>query len=136
MLKILIISHGLLAKGMENTMKLFIGENERFSYISAYIDDVCVKEKIDDYMRTVGVDDHLVICTDIKGGSVNTEMMQYIYRPNTYIISGFNFPLILTLATYGSETINEKEIDKIVNTSKEGLEHIKIEVSDCNIELD
>lgn len=136
MLKVLIISHGLLAKGMESTMKLFIGENERFSYISAYVDDICLQDKVEQFMKSINDNDYLVICTDIKGGSVNTEMIRYIHRPNTYIISGFNFPLILTLATFGKDTIDDNDIDSIVTSSKEGIEHIKLEYNECNIELD
>ncbi len=120
MRKFLIITHGKFAEGISQSLTLFIGENHPFKAISAYVDDIPVNEKIDDFMRTVTDDDQLVILTDIMGGSVNQLMMPYLSRDNTYILSGINFPMLLELACLQDDA-DVDDFRRIVQTGKEAV---------------
>ena len=94
-----IITHGKFAEGIQQSLSIFLGEDHHFDAISAYVnDDLQPKAQIDEYMKTINDSDQLIFLTDIMGGSVNTLVMPYLARPNTYIIAGINFPLLLQLS--------------------------------------
>ena len=99
MRKMCIITHGKFADGIQQSLSIFLGEDHHFDEISAYVnDDIQPKTQIDDYMKRINDDDQLIFLTDIMGGSVNTLVMPYLSRPNTFIIAGINFPLLLQLS--------------------------------------
>lgn len=106
--KFLMISHGQMAIGLQDTLTLFLGDDHPFYAIGAYTcghDDPDLE--ISEFMSTLSDDDCLIICTDIMGGSVNQKMMSYLTRKNTYILSGLNLAMVLQL----SSLINEDKID-------------------------
>lgn len=120
MRKFLIITHGGFAKGIAHSLTLFIGENHPFHAISAYVDDTPVQDEIASFMATVEENDQLVVLTDIMGGSVNQLMMPYLSRPNTYILAGFNFPMLIELSCLPEEA----EIDdfrRIINNGQKAI---------------
>ncbi|MEA5027088.1 hypothetical protein SDC9_97342 [bioreactor metagenome] len=99
MRKICILTHGLFARGIQQSLTIFLGSDHHFDAISAYVDeDLQVKDQIADYLKGVKAEDQLILLTDIMGGSVNTMVMPLLKRPNTYIIAGINFPLLLQLS--------------------------------------
>lgn len=120
MRRFLIITHGEFAKGVAQSLTLFIGESHPFETISAYVDDIPVNEKITAFMQKVHDDDQLVILTDIMGGSVNQLMMPYLSRPNTYLLTGINFPMLLELACL-QEDANIDDFRRIVQTGKDAV---------------
>ncbi len=120
MRKFLIITHGEFAKGIAQSLTLFLGEDHPFHAISAYVDGNTPHNEINAFMNTVSADDELIILTDILGGSVNQLMIPYMQRENTYIIAGFNFPLLLELNYYPEPATKEGLID-LVNNCKESL---------------
>ena len=86
MRKHLLISHGRFALGMEDTLKLFLGDDQPFYTIGAYTEGLeDVDAQINRFMETLNDEDELVVCCDIQGGSVNQKMMAFINRPKTYI---------------------------------------------------
>lgn len=120
MRKFLIITHGSFAKGIAQSLTLFLGENHPFSAISAYVDDTPVQTEIEAFMKEVREEDELVILTDIMGGSVNQLMVPYLSRPNTYLLAGFNFPMLIELACLSDEATIE-DYRRIINKGKEAI---------------
>ena len=122
MRKHLIVTHGTLAEGVKNTLNLFLGNNNNFESICAYIDDVSIDLALDEYINKLDNNDELIIFTDIEGGSVNQIMIKYLIRDNTYIISGFNFPLILQFSVLDDSLfLDEKQIVEIIEESKKSI---------------
>lgn len=108
MRKFLIATHGNFANGIAQSLTMFLGEKQPFSTICAYVDDTSLEDQIVSFMNTVEQDDQLIILTDIMGGSVNQQMIRYLQRPNTFLITGFNFPLLLALSLLPDDvTIDE-----------------------------
>lgn len=108
MRKFLIATHGNFANGICQSLTMFLGEKQPFSTICAYVDDTSLEDQIVSFMNTVEQDDQLIILTDIMGGSVNQQMIRYLQRPNTFLITGFNFPLLLALSLLPDDvTIDE-----------------------------
>lgn len=98
MKQILIASHGHFASGVKSTIDLIFGEREDITAIDCYTDDEQPKDKIETYLGTLKPEDALIICTDIAGGSVNQLMVQYLSRPNTYLIAGVNVAFMVELS--------------------------------------
>ena len=95
MRKLLIVTHGELAKGAGQTLTLFLGKDQPFHTISAYVDETKLKDQLDAFMKTVADDDQLVIFTDIMGGSVNQEMLSFLQRPDTFLFTGTNLAMLI-----------------------------------------
>ena len=120
MRRFLIVTHGGFAEGVKQSLTLFLGENHPFQAISAYMDETPLKDQVETFMRNIDSKDQLIILTDIMGGSVNQEMMIYIERPNTYIFTGFNFPMLIALSCL-PENADIDAFRKIVDEGKEAI---------------
>jgi len=131
MRKILIATHGHLAKGFESAVNLICGEHLGVSYFNAFVDDTNIDDFINNYMNDIGDNDVAVICTDILGGSVNQKFLPYLNRENIYLISGINLPLILELVLY-SEDINVATLNALIEQSKEVL----LLVNECTFQYE
>ena len=120
MRRILLLSHGGLAKGMLNTLSLFAGENKNITAISAYVDGCEPKPALEKFWRSVNEEDQVLIFTDIMGGSVNQLVMPALSRPNTYIFSGMNLPMLIQ-ASCLSEDAEIQDFYQILDTAREGV---------------
>lgn len=101
MKKILLASHGFLAKGLKDTLRIFLGETDDITAVCAYIDDTdnYIKE-IEMFIQQAEENGQYVICTDIYGGSVNQKVIEYLTKSNKKIpvVSGMNLPIVLSIA--------------------------------------
>lgn len=122
----IIMSHGKLVLGLKDTLEMFVGNRKDITYITAYVDDVKLNDMVKPIISKMGYEDELVIITDLLGGSVNNEMMQYLRRPHTHLISGFNYCLILELVTQSSEYLTKEKIEDIVQKSREQMAYVNI----------
>lgn len=122
----IIMPHGKLVLGLKDTLEMFVGNRKDITYITAYVDDVKLNDMVKPIISKMGYEDELVIITDLLGGSVNNEMMQYLRRPHTHLISGFNYCLILELVTQSSEYLTKEKIEDIVQKSREQMAYVNI----------
>ena len=113
MRKIVLLSHGGMAKGLLNTLSIITA-------ISAYVDDCDPKAELERFWTSVNDDDQVVLCTDILGGSVNQLALPYLSRPNTYLFTGMNFPMLLQL-TCLDENATEAEIKALADVGREAV---------------
>ncbi len=119
MRRMCIITHGRFAEGLRNSLEMFLGENQPYYTICAYVDEqIQPQSQIDDFLKTADADDIVVFLTDILGGSVNTAVMQYMQRPNTFVIAGVNFPLALQLAALPEDATAEDYKNTVMNMQK------------------
>ena len=78
MRKIVLLSHGGMAKGLLNTLSIFTANIDPITAISAYVDDCDPKAELERFWTSVNDDDQVVLCTDILGGSVNQLALPYL----------------------------------------------------------
>lgn len=128
MRKFLIISHGAFAQGIQQSLSLFLGANHAFDAISAYLDDTPAQDLIDNYMKAIKDEDELIILSDIAGGSVNQLMLPYLNREHTFIIAGFNFPLLLELSVLPEDMLTKEQLQAIVHKVKDSMQMMDLEV--------
>lgn len=119
-MKILLVSHGEFAHGMCRTARAFLGVDNVY--------DACVTEdggtkalldRVNGFLRAWG-DEQVVICSDLRGGSANQAVLPLVKRPNTYIISGANFALLLQLAVKQKVTV--ELLREMVKEAQDDLE--------------
>lgn len=119
MKKILLASHGYLAQGLENSLRIFIGDSANITTACAYTDEANEYVKIiDKFIYENDDDGQTAIFTDIYGGSVNTQVIETLARFNKNIplIANMNLPLVLSVAI-SPENITQNIVDEFANES-------------------
>lgn len=129
--KIIVASHGYFASGIEDSIKILIGERNNIEFISAYRDSIPDSRVLKDKLRDIlekNKDNTIIMFTDIKGGSITNTAMELLpeYR-NLNIISGSSLALILEyiLSSEDEEELDYKELIKnCIIEAKEGMVYI------------
>ena len=128
MKKILIATHGNLASGAKSTLEFLVGNIVDITCIDAYVDpDENLIDILENYFSKIDADDEVIVFTDIKGGSVNQKIIQYIMKPNIFLITGFNLPILLELAIMDKK-ITVENLEEMIDICKNQLELIKIDM--------
>lgn len=119
----ILISHGYLAKGMADSVKMVLGEREELSYFCAYVDgNNEVRKEISKRIESFGEEAETVILTDIFGGSVNNELLSLMERKNVYLVSGMNLALVMALLVRAEEKgETEAVIEACVEEAKDNM---------------
>ena len=94
-----IASHGGFSKGIYESIKIIIGEQAGVDIITAFIDGKNdIEVLVNGTLEKIPSSDEIIVCTDVFGGSVNTEFMKQLKtRKNLYLITGMNLPLLMQL---------------------------------------
>lgn len=111
MRQFIIASHAHFAAGINESVSLLSGERDNVRTLSMYVDGnndlAAVAAKMLD--ETPEGDD-LIVCTDLFGGSVNNEFTAIVQRrPNTYLVTNMNLPLLIQLL-FADETRDTAEV--------------------------
>jgi mannose/fructose-specific phosphotransferase system component IIA len=120
MRKILLISHGNLAKGAVDTLSIFTGQLDNITAISAYTDECQNPQELVEAFFEEAKDDQVICMSDVVFGSVNQLLIPYLSRENTYIFSGFNLPMLMQLVAL-PEDADEQAIANLEAEGKNGV---------------
>jgi fructoselysine and glucoselysine-specific PTS system IIA component len=122
MRKYLIATHGTFAAGIRSSLNIIIGEMDNVFLIQAYTDEnKSIKEEVDNVLRNVGDEDELIVFTDLMGGSVTNQILQYAQKTNVHIVSGFNLPLLLDILLADTDTPVNEVIETGICNAKEQI---------------
>ena len=98
MRKFLIASHGSFAEGILSSLEIIMGTQENVFLIQAYTgENKSIKEEIITVLEQIATEDELIVFTDLLGGSVTNQILQFALKENVFIVSGFNLPLLLDI---------------------------------------
>lgn len=127
MRKIVIASHGMLAKGIQSTLELFAGKDLDVTYMSAYVDgEEKIETQIATFFSNLADEDQAIIFTDIYGGSVNQKFTLAAQgRPNVALIAGFNLPLIVEIAVSGN-SIKFDDLQKQISGARDAMQLVDL----------
>lgn len=126
-MKILLVSHGDLAAGLCSTARNFFGAENVYSACVTLENGVAdLKKALDSYLEQWG-DEQVVICSDIKSGSANQTAFPYIDRPNTFLVSGMNLPLILQM--HLEDEVTRESLHEMMEQAKEDI----VLINDLNL---
>ncbi|MBM9930454.1 PTS sugar transporter subunit IIA [Pediococcus pentosaceus] len=129
--KIIVASHGRMASGIKNSLEIIYGESKVVESLDCYVeDDFDLNEAISRLLERYK-NYELIIVTDVFGGSVNNEFLKYVGRPNFYLITGLNLPLLIELVN----KIQFLSEEKTTNIVWKALSNTKYSVKFCNDEI-
>lgn len=135
-MKILLVSHAYMAKGVKSSVELILGPQENLFAMAAYVDDEAPFEKEIKNFLEENKNEKLVIISDLLGGSVNNELMKLVDdKENVILIAGMNLILVMSVLLASEDTIDE-EIDQIIENSKEGILRCLASDIEADVELD
>lgn len=87
-------------------------------------------------MEKIPYSDEIIVCTDVFGGSVNTEFMKQLKtRKNLYLITGMNLPLLMQLFLSAEEN-TERMILDIVNSEDTHVKYCNSMIETQDVEDD
>jgi fructoselysine/glucoselysine PTS system EIIA component len=122
MRKYLIATHGTFAKGIHSSLEIIMGTPENVFLLQAYTgENKSIKEELDTVLEKVSKEDELIVFTDLIGGSVTNQILQYALKENVYIISGFNLPLLLDILLADQEIPVNEVIETGINNAKDQI---------------
>ena len=80
----------------------------------------------DDFFAEITEDYHVLVFTDLFGGSVNQQItLRAAKFKNVFIIAGFNLPVVLE-ALLSAEPITEKFVDQLLQSGRASLQKVKL----------
>ena len=98
MRKYLIATHGTFAGGIKSSIDLILGETENLFLIQAYLEEnKSLQEEIEQVLKKINNEDELIVFTDLMGGSITNQILQFGLKENVYIVAGVNLPLLLDI---------------------------------------
>lgn len=132
MKKIILASHGDLAKGMMSTIKMLSGIDENIYSFSFHEGQnvLTIQDDVRKIINESDESDEFIIITDIPGGSVNTALMPLLEYKNVHLISGMNTLLVLTLVL--DSDINASSILNCIEEGRNSMVYINENINTNN----
>lgn len=120
MTKIILVSHGDLAKGMAQSAQMITGKNTNLSYYGFYPGQH-PSEMISEIRDKVinNEEDSYIVIADIFGGSVFNNAMELLELKNVKVLSGMNLSLIVDLLL--SIKISDKDLGEKISKAKDDI---------------
>ena len=135
MRKFLIATHGTLASGIQNALRIITGEIDRVMVIDAFAGPENPVNQIQIYFDQLNDQDEVIILTDLPGGSVNQMLIRYVKRPQTHLVSGVNLSLVLALILDPGEMDTCSMIRQAIPEARQQMLYINEKVEQMSAEL-
>lgn len=135
MRKFLIATHGTLASGIQNALRIITGEIDRVTVIDAFAGPENPVNQIQIYFDQLNDQDEVIILTDLPGGSVNQMLIRYVKRPQTHLVSGVNLSLVLALILDPGEMDTCSLIRQAIPEARQQMLYINEKVEQMSAEL-
>ena len=130
-MKIFIASHGEMAAGIENTLGILVGNTEKLTVYNAYVDETTIHDAVQSFLKDVA-DETVLFTSDIYGGSVNQNLMQYLNGDNRYLVAGANLAFVLEAML--KDDLDKETINQLIENSRSAMQQVV--VNDEEIEDD
>ena len=122
MKKVLIATHGYLAKGFKSSIELLTGKQDNLQVINAYVDESDYTKRLTDFIDSVEPGEEGVIFTDIFGGSVFQKVM--VSNPEArgvFHITGVNLALVIEVLLTG-DALTRESLARMVAGAREAMQ--------------
>lgn len=122
MKKLLIVTHGSLAKELVDTTGLITGKMKGVDYLGLYESDNSAEflKDIQEAIQKLDEDNEgVIIMNDLFGGTPSNLSIFASEKENSWAIAGVNIPMILEFITLRNENYTLEELaEKCVNAGK------------------
>ena len=116
----IIASHAHFSEGIFESVKLLAGDRDDVSVLNAFVDgNDDVEAASRSLVESMPDDTDVVVLTDLMGGSVNNEFTKLMLtRPNVYLVTNMNLPLLLTLFLSDEDEDTESLLGQLVSSDE------------------
>lgn len=120
--RIILASHGGMAAGVKDTVRMVLGDCGNLYTVSTTRDEtesilVSTGRLLDDF----AVSDSVYVVTDVLGGSVNQDMLSLVKDyPHITIICGMNLSLVLALVM-AEKALSDDELEDLIRQAREQI---------------
>lgn len=134
MTKIVIATHGYLAKGLKMSTEFILGKQKNLFAICAYTSECqdfhkVVKDLIAKYNQ-----EDIIFGTDIVGGSVNNDLQEFVAGNNRlHLVAGINLPFLIQFLTLNNDNVADN-LAKSTQAAKSGI--VNYDALDDTIQTD
>lgn len=131
--KILIATHGELAKGFQSSLNILAGKGDEIQVINAYVSDEDYTPQLVEFIESVKENEQGVIFTDLFGGSVNQKALTEVLtakKENIFIISNANLAVVLSIIFSVENVLTKEAIEAAINESQVKLVETTISSDD------
>lgn len=134
MTKIVIATHGYLAKGLKMSTEFILGKQKNLFSICAYTSECqdfhkVVKDLIAKYDQ-----EDIIFGTDIVGGSVNNDLQEFVAGNNRlHLVAGINLPFLIQFLTLNNDNVADN-LAKSTQAAKSGI--VNYDALDDTIQTD
>ena len=116
MTDILIASHGHFASGLNSSIEILTGMSKKIKVIDAYVDKSDYIKQIDDFIAKSKRP--AVIFTDLKGGSVNQNVVLRIAKEkDIFVVTQTNLAVVLAVIL-DTEKLTKQHLQDLINQSQ------------------
>lgn len=123
--KFLIATHGTFASGIKSSLDIIIGATENLFLMQAYVEEnKTLEDEIVPFVEELDNDEELIVFSDLLGGSVTNQILQYGLRDNVHIVAGFNLGLVMEILLSDIETPVEQVIGEAIANAKEQMVYV------------
>jgi PTS system mannose-specific IIA component len=112
MVGVVVVAHLGIGREMVAATQQIIPEAENFVSVSVEKNETpaAIRDKIDNAIEQVNSPDGVLILTDMFGGTPSNVCLSFLSRPRTEVISGFNLPMLIKLASFKKDSSFEDVI--------------------------
>lgn len=120
--QVILASHGGLATGALDTVRMIVGDAPNVHAVTLERGDKSpITTKVEGLVKGFSPSDSVYVLTDMLGSSVNNSMVEYqAEHPGVTVIAGMNMPLILTLAL-SDKALDAAAVHELVVEGRRGI---------------
>jgi mannose/fructose/sorbose-specific phosphotransferase system IIA component len=120
-MKIFVITHGLLAKGLVDSIGLIVGEQKNVKHFSLTLEKNIADFKAEIEEEIANSSENVLCLTDIVNGSPFNIVSELSLRhSNIYHICGVNLPMLLE-AALSADVLSEETVNRIIESGKTSI---------------
>lgn len=116
----ILTGHARISEGLASAAELILGRKVKF--YNAYVsEEAFFLDEIRKEIADCPPEDDVIIMTDVLGGSVNNEMMQFLKYGNVHLICGTNLPLVIGMLMMDETKETSEMVKECISEAKEGI---------------
>ena len=125
MKKLVIATHGYMAKGIKNSLGIISGDTSDIIDINGFTEDCPNPEEAVQKLFEQYRDEDIAVLTDVYFGGINQIFLR-AYREHTFLLAtGINLPLAMELHHHIGEELTEAQFNEIVNLGRNEMKAVE-----------
>lgn len=125
---VIMMSHGPFAVALVDTAKMILGEIENFAALSLEPGDDLTEFRGAFAKAYEAFPEGSVVVVDLYAGTPCNQALQYAQESGKVLnlITGLNFPMILSLLTTREDMVGQELVQETVNEGKNGIREVDV----------